>query len=77
MNSSFHFQLDKTLSSLKSDGLYKSERVITTPQSHQIEVNGGPSVVNLCANNYLGLSSHPEIKAAAIEAIERWGYGLS
>lgn len=83
MNSSFHSYLDETLTSLKSTGLYKSERVITTPQSHQIEVNGGPSgsagakLINLCANNYLGLSNHPEIKAAAIEAIERWGFGLS
>lgn len=83
MNSSFHSYLDETLTSLKSAGLYKSERVITTPQSHQIEVNGGPAgsagakLINLCANNYLGLSDHPEIKAAAIEAIERWGFGLS
>ncbi len=77
MNSSFHFHLDETLASLKSAGLYKRERVITTPQSHQIEVNDGPRVINLCANNYLGLSDHPEIKAAAVEAIERWGYGLS
>ncbi len=83
MNSPFHSYLDETLTSLKSAGLYKSERVITTPQSHQIEVNGGPAgsagakLINLCANNYLGLSSHPEIKAAAIEAIERWGFGLS
>ncbi len=83
MNSPFHSYLDETLTSLKSAGLYKSERVITTPQSHQIEVNGGPAgsagakLINLCANNYLGLSSHPEIKVAAIEAIERWGFGLS
>ncbi len=83
MNSPFHSYLDETLTSLKSAGLYKSERVITTPQSHQIEVNGGPAgsagakLINLCANNYLGLSSHPKIKAAAIEAIERWGFGLS
>lgn len=83
MNSPFHSYLDETLASLKSTGLYKSERVITTPQSHQIEVNGGlagsagAKLINLCANNYLGLSDHPEIKAAAVEAIERWGYGLS
>lgn len=83
MNSSFHSYLDETLTSLKLAGLYKSERVITTPQSHQIEVKGGPTggtgakLINLCANNYLGLSDHPEIKAAAVEAIERWGFGLS
>lgn len=82
MYNSFQSHLSETLDSLKAAGLYKSERVITTPQSPHIEVAGGPvgsggEVINLCANNYLGLSDHPAIKAAAIEAIERWGYGLS
>jgi glycine C-acetyltransferase len=62
---------------LKADGLYKAERVITSEQAAEIEVAGGKKVLNFCANNYLGLSSHPELIKAAHEAIDRWGYGLS
>ena len=61
---------------LKRDGLYKSERIITTPQSSSIGV-GGADVLNFCANNYLGLASHPEVIDAAKVAMDRWGYGLS
>ncbi len=77
MNATFQSHLAGTLDSLKSTGLYKSERVITTSQSAHIRTDSGKTVINLCANNYLGLSDDPEVKAAAIEAIERWGFGLS
>lgn len=68
--------LRKQLDEAKGQGLYKVERVITSPQGAEIEVNG-KKALNFCANNYLGLSSHPELIKAAHAAIERWGYGLS
>ena len=65
------------LEEIRRAGLYKNERVITTPQNPRIRVRTGEEVLNLCANNYLGLSDHPEIVAAAREALEKWGFGLS
>jgi glycine C-acetyltransferase len=65
------------LAEIRDQGLYKDERVIHSPQSSHIELRQGQSVLNLCANNYLGLANHPEIIAAAHEALDRWGYGLS
>lgn len=65
------------LEALKSAGLYKKERVILTPQSAEIEVKGGQKVLNFCANNYLGLSSHPDVIEAGIQAIKSHGFGLS
>jgi glycine C-acetyltransferase len=67
----------KTLSEIREAGLYKSERIITTPQSARIGVQGGAEVLNFCANNYLGLSSHPEVIKGAHDAIETHGYGMS
>src|SRR5690606_20453028 len=58
-------------------GLYKTERVITTPQGAQISVQGGAEVINFCANNYLGLSAHPKVIEAAKKAIDSHGYGMS
>ena len=58
-------------------GLYKHERVITTPQAAEIGVQDGPGVLNFCANNYLGLSSHPKVVEAAKAALDEWGYGMS
>jgi len=77
MNESFQTHLQTTLDEIRDAGLYKSERVITTPQSPHVGVQNGGEVLNLCANNYLGLSDHPEVKEAARDAIERWGFGLS
>ncbi|MCB1231293.1 MAG: glycine C-acetyltransferase [Verrucomicrobiae bacterium] len=77
MYGSFQSLLTETLDSIRDAGLYKGERIITTPQSPHIAVSSGAEVLNLCANNYLGLADHPEVEAAAREAIERWGYGLS
>jgi glycine C-acetyltransferase len=64
------------LDELRDAGLYKHEHVIQTPQSAHVAVESG-DVLNLCANNYLGLADHPEIVAAAHEALERWGYGMA
>ena len=68
--------LREQISHLKSQGLYKAERWIETPQSPEIVVQGR-KVINFCANNYLGLANHPRIVAAAEEGLRRWGYGLS
>lgn len=65
------------LDGLRESGLYKSERVITSPQSARITVADGREVLNFCANNYLGLANHPDLVAAAEAALERYGYGLS
>ncbi len=65
------------LKSIEDEGLYKNERVITSPQSANIEVMGGQKVLNMCANNYLGLGNHSEIIKAAKESYDKWGYGLS
>ena len=70
-------QLLKELSSIKEDGLYKEERVIMNPQGALIKVSTGEEVLNFCANNYLGLSSHPEVIQAAIDTLHTHGYGMS
>jgi glycine C-acetyltransferase len=70
---------EKTLGEIREAGLYKSERIIVTPQAAEIRVDGGSgaSVLNFCANNYLGLSSHPKVIAAAHAAIDSHGFGMS
>lgn len=69
--------LEKTLQELKEQGLYKTERIITSSQSSQITVSGDKPVLNFCANNYLGLANHPEVIKAAQNTMEAWGFGLS
>lgn len=69
--------LQKELQSIKDAGLYKRERIITSPQGAEIKVSTGESVLNFCANNYLGLSSHPRVIQAAKDAMETHGYGMS
>src|ERR1035437_8969458 len=69
--------LQQELADIESAGLYKRERIITSPQGADIEVQGGRHVINFCANNYLGLSAHPKVIAAAKEALDTHGYGLS
>ena len=66
-----------SLEEIRKAGLYKTEREITTPQRAKIDVADGSTVLNLCANNYLGLADHPEVIAAAHEALDNWGYGLA
>jgi len=65
------------LDRISADGLFKAERVIVSPQRASIRVQDGAEVLNLCANNYLGLADDPRIIAAAKEALDRWGYGLA
>ncbi|RXK56448.1 glycine C-acetyltransferase [Oleiharenicola lentus] len=86
MNLSFTAHLQKTLAEIDAAGLTKRERIITTHQTAHIAVAGSPTtgsgsaerrVLNLCANNYLGLADHPELIAAAHAALDRWGYGLA
>lgn len=69
--------LTKTLGELREQGLYKTERVITSSQSSKITVSGDKQVLNFCANNYLGLANHPEVIKAAQETMNDWGFGLS
>ena len=65
------------LNQIKKEGLYKTEHTITTPQGVSIQTSEGNEVLNFCANNYLGLSDHPDVKAAAAEALEKYGFGMS
>jgi glycine C-acetyltransferase len=69
--------LKKELQVTREAGLYKEERVIMTPQGAEIKVKTGQTVLNFCANNYLGLSSHPRLIAAAHKTLDEWGYGMS
>lgn len=69
--------LQKELDSIKKDGLYKEERIITSPQDAVIKISTGQEVINFCANNYLGLSSHPEVIKAAKETLDKRGFGMS
>ncbi|MQY61524.1 glycine C-acetyltransferase [bacterium] len=69
--------LTKEIQSIHDAGLYKSERIIMTPQGAEIEVKGSKEVLNFCANNYLGLSSHPKVIEAAHTTLDEWGYGMS
>ena len=70
-------QLQSELDEIRAAGLYKGERVIDTPQAARVGVGRAEPVLNMCANNYLGLASHPEVIAAAHEALDKWGYGLA
>ncbi|MDH7445204.1 glycine C-acetyltransferase [Aquimarina sp. 2201CG14-23] len=77
MFSNIKNDIQKELEEIKSAGLYKSERIITTPQGAEIDTTNTKHVLNFCANNYLGLSSHPDVIKAGKEAIDSHGYGLS
>lgn len=77
MYGSIQEQLVSELESMRDAGLYKHEREITTPQGSHVGVTGDIELLNLCANNYLGLAQHPEIKAAAQLALKEWGYGMA
>lgn len=76
MNEKFVKRIAKEVEDIKTSGLYKNERIISSPQGAEITVNG-KTVLNFCANNYLGLSSHPEVIKAAHQAIDSHGYGMS
>lgn len=74
---SYFDQLRSTLADIRSAGLYKEERLIASSQNALIRLADGREVINLCANNYLGLADHPEVVAAAREALDRWGFGVA
>ncbi len=69
--------IDKELQQINESGLYKDERIIVSPQNAFIKIQSGQKVLNLCANNYLGLSDHPDVVQAAKDSYDKWGYGLS
>jgi len=77
MLGSFKQHLGTLLGEIQTAGTYKHERVIVTPQGTTIRVADGKPVLNLCANNYLGLAQHPTVAAAAKDALDRWGYGMA
>ncbi|MGQ0660414.1 glycine C-acetyltransferase [Sphingosinicella sp.] len=77
MYGEFQQHLKAELEAIREAGFYKTERVITTPQGSHVEVATGEDVINLCANNYLGLAQDPRVEQAAREGLERWGYGMA
>lgn len=77
MNQKFLRHLDQEIDALRSAGLYKTERIITSRQSAKVEISTGTSVLNFCSNNYLGLADHPELIRAAKFALDRYGYGMA
>src|SRR5712672_4227895 len=77
MLAEFEKQLSQTLEEIKSEGLFKTERVITSPQDAHIAITGGKRVLNMCANNYLGLADHPALIAAAKQALDTHGFGMA
>jgi glycine C-acetyltransferase len=77
MVAKFENQVSQTLEEIKSQGLFKTERIITSPQNAHIAITGGKRVLNMCANNYLGLADHPALIAAAKEALDTHGFGMA
>ena len=77
MNPTFTTHIVAQLDAIRDAGTYKRERVLSTPQGTLVRANGGKAVLNMCANNYLGLAQHPKVRQAAHEALEHWGYGLA
>ncbi|MFN5296895.1 MAG: glycine C-acetyltransferase [Planctomycetaceae bacterium] len=77
MLDAYRAHLQQTLDSIRAAGTWKAERMIGSPQSAWIQTSDGRRVLNLCANNYLGLADHPEVIAASHAAVEEWGYGLA
>lgn len=77
MNTDFQNHVCSQLEAIRVAGTYKRERVLSTPQGTLVRANGGGPVLNLCANNYLGLAQHPMVRQAAHDALEHWGYGLA
>ncbi len=77
MHDNFRQHLHRQLDDIRAAGTYKRERVISTPQDAHIRVGEGGELLNMCANNYLGLAEHREVLQAAHAALDRWGYGLA
>ena len=77
MYGAFKEHLERELAGIREAGFYKEERIISTPQGAEVGVAGGKTLINLCANNYLGLAQEPRVKAAAQAGLEEWGYGMA
>jgi glycine C-acetyltransferase len=77
MTSNFLDRIETELREIATAGLYKRERVISSPQSGRIEADPGGQVLNFCANNYLGLADHPDLIETAKAAVDRYGYGMA
>ena len=79
MYGDFQQHLNQELDSIKAEGLYKTERALTSPQDSRVGVEGlvGAKILNLCANNYLGLAQHPDVQEAARQGLDEWGYGMA
>lgn len=77
MYSEFENHLHQQLAAIQQQGLVKTERLLQSPQNARVTVQRGMQVLNLCANNYLGLADHPEIVQAAIQALQDWGFGMA
>ncbi len=77
MSKKFRREIRKQLDATVASGMYKTERILASPQSPEITLTNGHKVVNFCANNYLGLSNHPEVIKAAQKTMDTWGFGLS
>lgn len=77
MYGNFKDHLAGEISGIREAGLYKNERQITTPQGASVGISDGAQVINLCANNYLGLAQHPDVNAAAMQGLKDWGYGMA
>ena len=77
VNERFQEFIADELAGIESAGLFKHERQITTPQGAHVGVKAGGEVLNLCANNYLGLAQHPQVSAAAAQGLKDWGYGMA
>jgi len=77
MNADFQKHLQQQIDAIREAGTFKSERRLTTPQGAVVQANGSGPVINLCANNYLGLAQHPGVREAAHQALDQWGYGLA
>jgi glycine C-acetyltransferase len=76
MDATLRAELAATLAGIREEGLYKTERTLTTPQAAHVETASGP-VLNFCANNYLGLADHPDVVAAAKAGLDEWGFGMA
>jgi glycine C-acetyltransferase len=77
MYGEYESHIKNELKQISDAGLFKDERVITSPQNDRITVKNGTEVLNMCANNYLGLAQHPEIRKAAQRGMDDWGYGMA
>ena len=77
MSDSFYQHLDATLAQIRSDGFFKRERQIASPQSATLTLDSGAQVINFCANNYLGLADDPRLIAAAKQGLDEFGFGMA